>query len=150
VYFLDVLFKNEKSSIELYLQTDFWSLFMVYPYWFLVFIKALWHSHCSWIKRRKKDSYCALIHMKSCLLIWLFARLEDVSYITTADDGGMNIRLLSMKKHLSLLFPPMPRIREHELLMEWLYSVYFPSPLNTLSWKNSSGNDSIITHKSKS
>jgi len=42
--------------------------------------------------------------------------------------------LLTMKKVLLEFFPPMHPIVDHPMLMEWLYSVPFPSPPQSSSW----------------
>ncbi len=53
---------------------------------------------------------------------------SDMVYLTAEKGKNRNIRLLTMKKLLVDFFPPMYQMTDHPMLVQWLYSVPFPSP----------------------
>ena len=79
------------------------------------------------------------------------AKKGELTYSGTFDEdtsleSQMIMRLLYLKKRLCEWFPPISPITNHPFLMEWLYSVPFPSPSKKTSWIQKSGKPSLIHH----
>jgi len=68
----------------------------------------------------------------------------QLTYVTTKDHFGQTIRLLTMKRVIMEIFPPMLPINEHPMLADWLFSVPFPSPPNVVSWNFDNGNGCLL------
>ena len=129
------------SSTDLYLQTDYknrsFARFITIGFWYCSNPDTQQTSPdrlplCSDMQQELPQPFHTLFSS---------AQLTDV---TTKDCFGQTIWLLTMKRVIMEIFPPMFQIDEHPMLTEWLFSVPFPSPPNLVSWNFDNGNGSLL------
>ena len=107
---------------------------------------VFWYSRQGYDSSQRKKGFPLCIDAQKDLPPSLaeFARIGDVSYITSTSNQSTEIRLLVMKSFLADLFPPVSKFSDHGMLRKWLFSVPFPAPVINMDWKRNDGDNCIV------
>ena len=135
------LCRSANSSTDLYLQTDLknrsFARFITIGFWYYFKLDTEGTSPatlplCSDLQQELPEAFHSLFSS------------AQLTYVTTKHPFGQTIRLLTMKRVIMEIFPPMFPFQEHPMLTEWLYSVPFPSPPKSVLWNFDNGNRPLL------
>jgi len=113
---IQTLCRKENACTDIYLQTEYLNQSFL---WFITI--GFWYSRQHYASNHTKKGFPLCMDAQKELPPTLaeFARIGDVSYITSKSNELMEIQLLVMKSFLADLFPPESKFSDHGMLQKW-------------------------------